>query len=96
MKRLIQRYLLSFEKTRCQSVAPPERLDDSQELKDLITRLKDALRRSEESKHAAGAIKRQTKVSQQSLLFSPVILLYETTIERCPLKRCFHISEVSP
>jgi len=60
MKRLIQRYLLSLEKTRNQSVAPPERLDE-QELKDLITRLQDVLRRREESKHAADAIERQTK-----------------------------------
>jgi len=61
MKRLIQRYLLSLEKSRNQSVAPPERLDE-QELKDLITRLQDALRRREESKHAADEIKRRTKV----------------------------------
>lgn len=60
MKRLIQRYLLSLEKSRNQSVAPPDKLDE-RELKDLITRLQDALRRREESKDAADAIKRQKK-----------------------------------
>jgi len=60
MKRLIQRYLRSLEKTRNQSVAPPERLDE-QELKDLIARLQDALRAREESRHAADASKRQSK-----------------------------------
>ena len=70
MKRLIQRYLLSLDKSRNQSVAPPERLDE-QELKDLITRLQDALRRREESKHAADEIKRRTKVSDDSSLFRP-------------------------
>ena len=65
MKRLIQRYLLSLEKTRNQSVSPPDRLDE-QELKDLITRLQDALRRREESRHAADASKRQSKVSNKS------------------------------
>lgn len=73
MKRLIQRYLLSLEKSRNQSVAPPENLDE-QELKDLITRLQDALRRREESKDAAYAIRRQTKVSDERSLFSPFIL----------------------
>ena len=73
MKRLIQRYLLSLEKSRNQSVAPPEKLDE-QELKDLITRLQDALRRREESKDAADAIKRQKKVSDERSLFSPFIL----------------------
>ena len=72
MKRLIQRYLLSLEKTGNQFVAPPERLDE-EELKDLITRLQDALRRREESKHAADAIERQTKVSEERSLFSPFI-----------------------
>lgn len=65
MKRLIQRYLRSLEKTRNQSVAPPEKLDE-QELKDLITRLQDALRAREESRHAADASKRQSKVSNNS------------------------------
>jgi len=65
MKRLIQRYLLSLEKTRNQFVAPPERLDE-EELKDLITRLQDALRRREESKHAADAIERQTKAENKA------------------------------
>jgi len=83
MKRLIQRYLLSLEKTRNQSVAPPERLDE-QELKDLITRLQDVLRRREESKHAADAIKRQTKVSDERSMFSPIILLCEITLKRSP------------
>ena len=73
MKRLIQRYLLSLEKSRNQSVVPPEKLDE-QELKDLITRLQDALRRREESKDAADAIKRQKKVSDERSLFSPLIL----------------------
>ena len=81
MKRLIQRYLLSLEKSRNQSVAPPERLDE-QELRDLITRLQDALRRREESKHAADAIKRQAKVSDESSLLS--------------LMRDYLISEVFP
>lgn len=82
MKRLIQRYLLSLEKSRNQSVVPPEKLDE-QELKDLITRLQDALRRREESKDAADAIKRQKKVSAKRSLFSPLIL-YDTTLKRCP------------
>lgn len=72
MKRLIQRYLLSLEKSGNQPVAPPEKLDE-QELKDLITRLQDALRRREESKGAADVIKRQTKVSAKRSLFSPLI-----------------------
>ena len=65
MKHLIQRYLLSLEKTRNQSVAPPERLDE-QELKDLITRLQDVLRAREESRHAADVSKIQSKVSNKS------------------------------
>ena len=83
MKRLIQRYLLSLEKTTKQPVALPERLDE-QELKDMITRLQDALRRREESKHAADAMKRQTKVSTKSSIFSLFIPLYEATLKRCP------------
>lgn len=73
MKCLIQRYLLSLEKSRNQSVAPPEKLDE-QELKDLITRLQDALRRREESRDTADAIERQKKVSDKMSLFSPRIL----------------------
>ena len=74
MKRLIQRYLLSLEKSRNQSVAPTaEKLDD-QELKDLITRLQDALRRREEGKDAADAIKRQKKVRDKRSLFNLLIL----------------------
>ena len=74
MKRLIQRYLLSLEKSRNQAVAPTaEKLDD-QELKDLITRLQDALRRREESKDAADAIKRQKKVRDERSLFNPLVL----------------------
>lgn len=86
MKRLIQRYLLSLEKSRNQSVVPPEKLDE-QELKDLITRLQNALRRREESKDAADKIKRQKKVRDERSLFSPLIL-YETSLKRCPHKRC--------
>lgn len=82
MKRLIQRYLLSLEKSRNQSVVPPEKLDE-QELKDLITRLQNALRRREESKDAADKIKRQKKVRDERSLFIPLIL-YETSLKRCP------------
>ena len=75
MKRLIQRYLLSLEKTREQAVASPERLDE-QELKDLITRLQDELRRREKSKHATDAIKRQTEVSGKRSLFIILVPSY--------------------
>ena len=49
MKRLIQRYLLTVEKTRHQTPAPElvaER-DESQQLRELITRLEGVLRKTE-------------------------------------------------
>ena len=66
MKRLIQRYLLTFEKSRYQP-GEAEKLDNSHELRDLITRLQSALRRSEDSKHSADA----APVSGTSSLFNP-------------------------
>ncbi|XP_022789137.1 short transient receptor potential channel 3-like isoform X1 [Stylophora pistillata] len=64
MRRLIQRYLLTFENSKkpCQSDAPQltaERQGDSIELKDLITQLQGILRRREENKCPVNAAKSQ-------------------------------------
>ena len=68
MRRLIQRYLLTFENSKkpCQSDAPQltaERLGDSIELKDLITQLQGILRRREENKCPVNAAKSQPEVN---------------------------------
>ena len=49
MKRLIQRYLLTFEKTRHQAPAPelPSERDEGQQLRELVTRLENVLRKTE-------------------------------------------------
>ena len=68
LRRLIQRYLLTFENSKkpCQPHAPQltsERLGDGSDLKDLIARLQGMLRRSEERKGSAVATKLQSEVS---------------------------------
>ena len=66
MKRLIQRYLLTFEKSKHQSHDPPElaaeRLDDSSQLRDLITQLQGVLRKAEDSSHPLDLSPKQTQV----------------------------------
>ena len=67
LRRLIQRYLLTFENSKkpCQPHAPQltsERLGDCSDLKDLIAQLQGMLRRSEERKDPA-ATKLQSEVS---------------------------------
>ena len=70
LRRLIQRYLLTFENSKkpCQPHAPQltsEILGDGSDLKDLIARLQGMLRRSEERKGLADddAAKPQSEVS---------------------------------
>lgn len=67
MKHLIQRYLLTFEKTAHQSPAPqrPAETDDSNHLRELITRLEGALKKTETDK----AAKKVKEVSGQSWSF---------------------------
>ena len=68
LRRLIQRYLLTFENSKKpgQPHAPQltsERLGDCSDLKDLIAQLQGMLRRSEEGKGPADATKLQSEVS---------------------------------
>lgn len=82
MRRLIQRYLLTFEKTRYQSAAPQltvERLGDSRELKDLITQLQGVLKSSEEIQRSTDAAKSRPKVSSNRVQqFSLDTISYQT------------------
>ena len=71
MKRLIQRYLITVENTRHQSLAPqpqPERLDGVIQLRDLIIRLEGVLEKTgaEDSRRSpAGVAENQREVTGQ-------------------------------
>ena len=70
MKRLIQRYLITVENTRHQSLAPqpqPERLDGALQLRDLIIRLEGVLKKAgaEDSRRSPGVAENQREVTGQ-------------------------------
>jgi len=67
MKRLIQRYLITVENTRHQTLAPqpqPERLEEAIQLRDLITRLEGMLKKTgaEDSRRSPGVAENQREV----------------------------------
>ena len=68
MKHLIQRYLLTFEKTAPQAPAPqrPAETNDSNHLRELITRLEGALKKTETERSPDTAAKKVEEVSGQS------------------------------
>ena len=68
MKRLIQRYLLTFEKTTPRAPAPqrPAETDDSNHLRELITRLEGALKKTETEHSPDTAAKKVKEVISQS------------------------------